>query len=58
VGISPYLRRLREAVDRELVLVPSVAVLPRDLDLSTVTRSPLGAMNVLPGREPMAAHLR
>jgi 8-oxo-dGTP pyrophosphatase MutT (NUDIX family) len=32
VGISPYLRRLREAVGRELVLVPSVAVLPRDKD--------------------------
>jgi 8-oxo-dGTP pyrophosphatase MutT (NUDIX family) len=27
VGISPYLRRLREAVGRELLLVPSVAVL-------------------------------
>lgn len=32
MGISPYLRRLREAVGRELVLVPSVAVLPRDKD--------------------------
>jgi 8-oxo-dGTP diphosphatase len=30
VGISPYLRRLREFVGHELLLVPSVAVLPWD----------------------------
>jgi hypothetical protein len=32
VGISPYLRRLRERVDHDLVLLPSVAVLPWDDD--------------------------
>ncbi|MGO9247235.1 MAG: NUDIX domain-containing protein [Solirubrobacteraceae bacterium] len=32
VGISPYLRRLRERVGHDLVLLPSVAVLPRDDD--------------------------
>jgi 8-oxo-dGTP pyrophosphatase MutT (NUDIX family) len=32
VGISPYLRRLRERVGRDLVLLPSVAVLPWDED--------------------------
>jgi 8-oxo-dGTP pyrophosphatase MutT (NUDIX family) len=32
VGISPYLRRLREAVGHELLLVPSVAVLVWDED--------------------------
>jgi 8-oxo-dGTP pyrophosphatase MutT (NUDIX family) len=30
VGISPYLRWLREAIGHELVLLPSVAVLPWD----------------------------
>jgi 8-oxo-dGTP pyrophosphatase MutT (NUDIX family) len=32
VGISPYLRQLREAVGHELLLVPSVAVLVWDQD--------------------------
>jgi 8-oxo-dGTP pyrophosphatase MutT (NUDIX family) len=32
VGISPYLRRLRERVGHDLVLIPSVAVLPWDED--------------------------
>ena len=32
MGISPYLRRLREAVGHELLLVPSVAVLAWDDD--------------------------
>lgn len=32
MGISPYLRRLREAVGHALVLVPSVAVLVWDAD--------------------------
>jgi 8-oxo-dGTP pyrophosphatase MutT (NUDIX family) len=30
VGISPYIRGLRERVGRDLLLLPSVAVLPRD----------------------------
>jgi 8-oxo-dGTP pyrophosphatase MutT (NUDIX family) len=30
VGISPYIRRLRELVGHELLVLPSVAVLPRD----------------------------
>jgi 8-oxo-dGTP pyrophosphatase MutT (NUDIX family) len=30
VGISPYLRRLRERVGHELLLIPGVAVLPWD----------------------------
>jgi 8-oxo-dGTP pyrophosphatase MutT (NUDIX family) len=33
VGISPYLRRLRERVGHDLVLLPSVAVLPWDEDV-------------------------
>lgn len=32
MGISPYLRHLRELVGHELVLLPSVAVLPWDAD--------------------------
>jgi 8-oxo-dGTP pyrophosphatase MutT (NUDIX family) len=32
VGISPYLRRLRESVGHDLILVPAVAVLPWDSD--------------------------
>jgi 8-oxo-dGTP pyrophosphatase MutT (NUDIX family) len=32
VGISPYVRRLRKRVGRDLVLLPSVAVLPWDED--------------------------
>jgi len=32
VGISPYLRRLRERVGHELLLIPAVAVLPWDED--------------------------
>ncbi len=32
MGISPYLRRLRERVGHDLVLLPSVAVLPWDED--------------------------
>ncbi|HEV3320326.1 MAG TPA: NUDIX domain-containing protein [Solirubrobacteraceae bacterium] len=32
MGISPYLRRLRELVGHDLVLLPSVAVLPWDDD--------------------------
>lgn len=32
MGISPYLRRLREAIGHELVLLPSVAVLAWDED--------------------------
>jgi 8-oxo-dGTP pyrophosphatase MutT (NUDIX family) len=28
--ISPYIRKMRESIGRELLLVPSVAVLPRD----------------------------
>jgi 8-oxo-dGTP pyrophosphatase MutT (NUDIX family) len=32
VGISPYLRRLREQVGHELLLLPAVAVLPWDED--------------------------
>ncbi len=32
VGISPYLRHLRERVGHDLVLLPSVAVLPWDED--------------------------
>jgi 8-oxo-dGTP diphosphatase len=32
VGISPYLRRLREQVGQELLLIPAVAVLPWDED--------------------------
>ena len=30
--ISPYIRRLRESIGRDLILLPSVAVLPRDLN--------------------------
>ena len=30
MGISPYIRRLRERVGHDLVLLPSVAVLARD----------------------------
>lgn len=30
--ISPYIRKMRESIGRELLLVPSVAVLPRDRD--------------------------
>jgi hypothetical protein len=30
VGISPYVRRLRERVGHDLILLPSVAVLPWD----------------------------
>ncbi len=32
MGISPYIRRLRERVGHDLVLLPSVAVLARDED--------------------------
>jgi 8-oxo-dGTP pyrophosphatase MutT (NUDIX family) len=32
MGISPYLRRLRELVGHELLILPSVAVLPWDAD--------------------------
>jgi 8-oxo-dGTP pyrophosphatase MutT (NUDIX family) len=32
MGISPYLRRLRERVGQDLVLLPAVAVLPWDED--------------------------
>ncbi len=32
VGVSPYIRRLRERVGHDLVLLPSVAVLPWDGD--------------------------
>jgi ADP-ribose pyrophosphatase YjhB (NUDIX family) len=32
VAISPHIRRLREAVGNELIVLPSVAVLPRDAD--------------------------
>ena len=30
MGIAPYIRRLRESVGHELLLLPAVAVLPRD----------------------------
>jgi 8-oxo-dGTP pyrophosphatase MutT (NUDIX family) len=32
VGISPYLRHLRELIGHDLVLLPAVAVLPWDMD--------------------------
>ncbi len=32
MGIAPYIRRLRELVGHELLVLPSVAVLPRDPD--------------------------
>jgi ADP-ribose pyrophosphatase YjhB (NUDIX family) len=32
VAISPYIERLRQAVGHELLVLPSVAVLPRDAD--------------------------
>lgn len=30
--VSPYIRRMRESIGRDLLLLPSVAVLPRDRD--------------------------
>jgi 8-oxo-dGTP pyrophosphatase MutT (NUDIX family) len=32
MGIAPYIRRLRELVGHELLVLPSAAVLPRDRD--------------------------
>jgi 8-oxo-dGTP pyrophosphatase MutT (NUDIX family) len=32
VPISPYIRKIRESIGRDLLLLPSVAVLPRDDD--------------------------
>ena len=65
MGISPYLRRLREAVGHELLLVPSVAVLAWDDDgrLLLVREAETGLWQTIggavePDEPPRAAALR
>jgi 8-oxo-dGTP pyrophosphatase MutT (NUDIX family) len=65
VGISPYVRRLRERVGHELVLLPSVAVLPWDEDgrLLLVREAQTGLWQTIGGaidldESPLEAALR
>jgi 8-oxo-dGTP pyrophosphatase MutT (NUDIX family) len=65
VGISPYVRRLRERVRHDLVLLPSVAVLPWDEQgrLLLVRESQTGLWQTVggaidPDESPLDAALR
>jgi 8-oxo-dGTP pyrophosphatase MutT (NUDIX family) len=65
VGISPYLRRLRDAVGHELLLVPSVAVLVWDTEgrLLLVREAETGRWQTIggaidPDESPRAAAMR
>jgi putative hydrolase of HD superfamily len=65
VGISPYIRGLRERVGHDLLLLPSVAVLPRDEEgrLLLVREAETGLWQTIggavePGESPVQAAVR